>query len=86
VPNSHPIAANAKPESQREPQFITGHPPERCPAQVAVRLRFVSFSLRQPMKRYMQAVEILLFTKLRGNFPPFLFVRLGGQISAKCFN
>jgi hypothetical protein len=68
VPNSHQIAANAKPESQRVPPFITGQPRERYSAQVVVMHHFISFSPQQPMKRFVQAEEILTLTKSKGNF------------------
>ena len=73
MPDSHQIAANARPESQREPPFITGHPPERCSAQVAAIFHFGSFSPLQLMKRSMQAVEILMLTKWKEGEAPFLF-------------
>jgi len=76
MPNSHQIAANAKPESQREQPFITGHPQERCSAQVAVKFHFGSFSLLWLMKRFMQALEILMLTKLEGRgVSPFLVAK-----------
>jgi len=74
VPNSHPIAANAIPESQSELPFITGHPLEKCFAQVAVRFHFGSFYLLQLMKRFMLAADILTLTKLKEGVFPFLFV------------
>ena len=83
MPNSHPIAANAKPESQRGPPFITGQPRERYSAQVAVMHHFVSFSLLLLMKRSIQAVEILTLTKLQeGEVPFFGHFMLMGQFSA----
>jgi hypothetical protein len=73
VPNSHPIVANAKPEFQREPQFITGHPPVRCSAQAVVMLHFGSFSPLQLMKRFTLALEIHMLTKWEEGFnSPFL--------------
>jgi hypothetical protein len=44
MPNSHPIAANAKPESPRVQAFITGQPQVKCFAQVVVMHHFGSFS------------------------------------------
>jgi len=74
VPNSHPIAANAKPEFQREPPFIIGQVQERCSVQVAVMPHFGSFSHLWPMKKFMQAAEILTLTKLKEGVSPFLDV------------
>jgi len=71
VPNSHPIAANAKPEFSKENPFFTGHPLVRCYAQIAEMLHFGNFSLQPLMKRCMQLVEIHLLTKRKGRFPPF---------------
>jgi hypothetical protein len=75
VPNSHPIAANAKPESKRVQPFTTGQAPEKYFAQVAVMLHFGSFSLLQLMKRSTQATEIRMLTKLKEGETSFLIVK-----------
>jgi hypothetical protein len=64
VPNSRQITANAKPESQREPLFITSHLQEKCSVQVAVMHHFASFSKVQPIKRFMLVMEIHMLAKL----------------------
>ena len=75
VPNSHLIAANAKPESRRELPFITGQLRVRCSAQVAVMDRFGSFSHRWPMKMSIQAVEIRMLANLKEGGDPFFMLR-----------
>jgi len=64
VPNSHPIAANAKPESQKEPQFIIGRPQVKCSVQIVGKHSFGSFSPVWLMKKSTQAVEILSLVKI----------------------
>ena len=71
MPNFHPLAANVKPESQREPPFIIGHPLERYSAQTAVTHHFGSFSPVLPMKRFIQAMEIQTLAKFEEGDDPF---------------
>jgi len=73
VPNSHPIAPNAKLKSRRERPFITGHHHAKCFAPIVAMHLTDSFSLRWLMKRSIPAMEIHMPGKLkeRGLFPIF---------------
>ena len=70
----HQIAANAKPYFSKALQFITGQPPKKSSAQIAVRHHFVSFSLRLPTKMFMQVVETRMQTKMKKRVSPLFLV------------
>ena len=71
LPNTHPVAPNAKLKLTREPSFITGHHLTKCFAQVVVMHRIVSFSQVSLMKMSIPAKEILMPGKLREGEIPF---------------
>ena len=74
LPNSHPVAPNAKLKLRREPPFITGHHHVKYFAQVVVIHRIVSFSQMLRMKRSIMVQVILMPGKLREGEIPFLVV------------
>ena len=74
LPNSHPVAPNAKLKLTREPPFITGHHHAKCFAQFVVMHRIVRFSQVQLMMMSIPAKEILIPGKLREGEIPFLVV------------
>src|SRR5674476_1060309 len=74
LPNSHPIALNAKLKLRREPPFITGHHHAKCFVQVVVMHRIVSFSQALLMKMSIMVQVILMPGKLREGEIPFLVV------------
>jgi len=74
LPNSHPVAPNAKPKLRRERQFITGHPHAKCFAKIVVMHLIVSFFQVRLMKMYIMVQVILMHGKLREGEIPFLVV------------
>jgi len=74
LPNSHPVAPNAKLKLRREPPFITGHRHAKCFVKVVVMHRIVSFSQVLLMKMSIPAKEIRIPGKLREGEIPFLVV------------
>jgi len=74
LPNSHPVAPNAKLKLRRELQFITGHHHAKCFAQVVVMHRIVSFSQVRLMKMSIVVQVILMPGKLEEGEIPFLVV------------
>ena len=83
MPNSHPIAPNAKLKSRRERPFITGHHHVKCFAPIVARHLTVSFSLRWLMKMSIPALEIHMPGKLKRRGLPF-FGRGGRMNSPVC--
>jgi len=71
VPNSHPIAPNAKLRLRREQQFIIGHHHTKYFAPIVAMHLTVSFSLRWLMKKSIPAKEIRMPGKLKGRGLPF---------------
>jgi len=71
LPNSHPIALNAKLKLRREPPFITGHRHTKCFAHVAAMHLTVSFSQVLLMKMSIMVQVILMPGKLREGEIPF---------------
>jgi hypothetical protein len=71
LPNSHPLAPNAKLKLRRETPFITGHHHGKCFAQVVVKYLTVSFFQMRLMKMSIPAKEILSHGKLREGEIPF---------------
>jgi len=71
LPNSHPVAPNAKLKLRRERQFITGQHHAKCFAQVVVIHLTVSFSQVLLMKMSIPAKEIRMPGKLREGEIPF---------------
>ena len=71
VPNSHPVAPNAKLKSRKERPFITGHHHTKCFAPIVAMYLTVSFSLRWLMKRSIPAKEIHTPGKLKRRGLPF---------------
>jgi len=74
LPNSHPLAPNAKLKLRRETPFITGHHHGKCFAQVVVKYLTVNFSQVLLMKKSIPAKEILLHGRLKEGEIPFLVV------------
>ena len=74
LPNSHPIALNAKLKLRREPPFFTGHRHVKCFAQVVVMHRIVSFSQALLMKMSIMEQVILMPGKFKEGEIPFLVV------------
>jgi len=66
VPNSHPVAPNAKLKSRKERLFITGHHHAKYFAPIVVMHLTASFSLRWLMKRSIPAMEIHMHGKFKG--------------------
>jgi hypothetical protein len=71
LPNSHPVALNAKLKLRREPPFITGHHHAKCFAQVVVMHRIISFSQALLTKMSIMVQVILMPSKLREGEIPF---------------
>ena len=71
VPNSHPIAPNAKLKLRRERQSIIGHHHTKYFVPIVVIYLIVSFSLRLLMKRSIPAKEIHMPGKLKERGLPF---------------
>jgi len=74
LPNSHPVAPNAKPKLRRVRQFITGHHHVKCFAPIVAMHHTVSFSQVQQMKMSTMVREILMPGKLKEGEIPFLVV------------
>ena len=74
MPNSHPVAPNAKLKLRREPPFITGHHHAKCFVQVVVMHRIVSFSQALLMRMSIMERVILMPGKLKEGEIPFLVV------------
>jgi len=74
LPNTHPVAPNAKLKLTREPSFITGHHLTKCFAQVVVMHRIVSFSQALLMKMSIMVQVIRMPGKLKEGEIPFLVV------------
>jgi len=72
LPNSHPVAPNAKLKLRRKLPFITGHHLMKCFVQVVVIT--VSFSQALLMKMSIMVQVILMPGKLREGEIPFLVV------------
>jgi len=63
LPNSHPLAPNAKLKLRREPPFITGHHHTKCFVQIVVIHLTVSFSqVLQLMKMSITVLKIHMHT------------------------
>jgi len=71
LPNSHPVAPNAKLKLRRERQFITGHHHAKCFAQVVVMLLTDSFSQALLMKMSIMVQVIFMPGKLKEGEIPF---------------
>jgi hypothetical protein len=71
LPNSHPVAPNAKLKLRREPPFITGHRHAKCFVKVVVMHLTVSFSQVLLMKMSIMVQVILMPGKLRKGEIPF---------------
>ena len=73
MPNSHPIAPNAKLKLRRERLSITGHHYTKCFTPIVVICLTVSFSLQLLMRRSIPAMEIHMPGKFkeRGLLPFF---------------
>jgi len=75
LPNSHPLAPNAKLKLRRETPFITGHHHGKCFAQVVVKYLTVSFSQVRLMKMFIMDAVILTHADIKkGRVSPFLVV------------
>jgi len=83
VPNSHPIAPNAKLRLRREQQFIIGHHHTKYFAPIVAMHLTVSFSLRWLMKKSIPAKEIHMPGKFKERGLPF-FGRGGRMNSPVC--
>ena len=70
VPNSHPVAQNAKLKLRRERQSITGHHHTKYFVPIVAMLLTVSFSLRWLMKKSIPAKEIHMPGKLKEKGSP----------------
>jgi len=71
VPNSHPVAPNAKLKLRRERPFITGHHHTKYFAPIVVMHLTISFSLRWLMKKSIPAKEIRMPGKFKERGLPF---------------
>ena len=71
MPNSLPIAPNAKLKLRREPPFITGLHHAKCFAQIVVMYLTVSFAQVLLMKMSIPAKEIHMPGKLKEGEIPF---------------
>ena len=74
LPNSHPVAPNAKLKLRREPPFIIGHHHAKCFAPIVVIYHNVSFSQALLMKMSIMERVILMPGKLKEGEIPFLVV------------
>jgi len=86
VPNSLPIAPNAKLKSRRERQFITGHHHTKCFAQIVAMQLTVSFSLRWLMKRSIPAKEIHMHGKFKRRGNPLFWSSADGRFAPQHWN
>jgi len=81
LPNSHPVAPNAKLKLKREPSFITGHHLMKCFVQVVVMHDIVSFSQMLLMKMSIMVQVILMHGKFKRRGNPLFWSSADGKFA-----